>query len=436
VSTFLLIYATIFQESITQMKKLHTSIFLILFLVSCQKDDEILVPVQTINPPTIEETLTDTTVELRWADINADFYIVEYGFSGFSQNTGNTVRTENPHIVLTGLEPETTYDYYVSASFNGTLRNIVRSIRGFTTMAAPVSIVFKETLSEMRIFRGALGNLTPSPYAFIYDLNTRLYTDYASKQRLIAIPLGTSMVYAGDGLPVFPDNTVIAKTFYYNHDDRNPGLGRQLIETRVMILQNGTWEFGNYIWNEAQNEAFLDDVGGTTPISWIDNNGNTRNIAYKIPSEADCFTCHQSYGNPVVIGPKLRSMNFDINGTNQLEHLISQGYLTGLADHTSVQALPDWEDTRLTDESRVRAYFDMNCAHCHSDGGYHNENYSLDMKFDFETPFEQTGIFEHRYSIMTRILTSIEGYSMPYLGVTLPHQEALDLIVPYLETLE
>ena len=34
------------------------------------------------------------------------------------------------------------------------------------------------------------------------------------------------------------------------------------------------------------------------------------------------------------------------------------------------------------------------------------------------------------------IPSSIPGYSMPYIGVTIPHQEAIDLIIPYLETLE
>ena len=78
----------------------------------------------------------------------------------------------------------------------------------------------------------------------------------------------------------------------------------------------------------------------------------------------------------------------------------------------------------------------MNCAHCHSPGGFHNSNYSGNMDFRLETPFEESQIYENRFSIRTRFPSSIPNYSMPYIGVTIPHQEAIDLIIPYLETLE
>ena len=244
------------------------------------------------------------------------------------------------------------------------------------------------------------------------------------------------MEYDGDGLPNFPDNTVIAKTFYYNEDDGNPSLGQIIIETRVMIKINGTWEFGNYVWNDTQTEAVLDNNGSVTPISWIDAEGNTRNANYEIPSGQDCFTCHQSFGNSTLIGPKLRSMNFDIAGVNQLQTMISNGHLTNVTDVSSISALPNWEDTSLSDERRVRAYFDVNCAHCHSAGGYHTVNFFDALDVAYETSFEDSQISEQSSSILTRIQTSIEDYSMPYIGVTFPHQEALDLIVPYLESLE
>lgn len=418
------------------MKNFNLILILILLLVSCQKDDETFVPIQELPHDAVEQMLTDTSITLEWENANAPYYVVEYGTTGFNEGGGLQVRTSSTSITLTDLVPETTYDYYITAVFADRRVNIVRSIRGFTTRMAPVVTEFKQNLSEMRLFRGNLSDLTPSPYAFVYDLNTRLYTDYAEKQRIIAVPLGTSLVSNGDGLPDFPDKTVIAKTFYYNIDDRNLSLGKNLVETRVMIKTDGTWEFGNYIWNGAQTDATLDTEGMVTPISWIDMDGNTRNINYEIPSQENCFTCHQSFGNATPIGPKLRSMNFDIDGANQLASLIADGYLTGLTDESSIQALPDWSDTSVPEARRVRAYFDINCAHCHSIGGYHNENYAGNMRFDYETSFEDSHIYEQRYSIMTRIQTSIDGYSMPYLGVTTPHQEALDLIIPYLESME
>ena len=58
------------------------------------------------------------------------------------------------------------------------------------------------------------------------------------------------------------------------------------------------------------------------------------------------------------------------------------------------------------------------------------------MDLRFETSFEDYQIFEKRVSILTRFSTSIPGYSMPFIGVSMPHQEAIDMIIPYLESLE
>src|SRR5690606_4079873 len=264
----------------------------------------------------------------------------------------------------------------------------------------PVIPEFGQTLSELNLFQDPLGNLQPSIYSFEYDLSTPLYTDYALKQRIIALPPGTSMEFLDDGLPNFPNNTVIAKTFYYNLDDRDLSLGKNLIETRVMIKLNGTWEFGNYVWNEDQTEAILDNEGSATPITWIDTDGTSHDVYYKIPSLENCFTCHQSYNIATPIGPKLRCMNFHIYGSNQLQTIIANGHLTNLQDVSSVASLPNWENTDLEDETRVRAYFDMNCAHCHSAGGYHTVNFYDALNVAYETSFEESHIYDKRMSIM------------------------------------
>ena len=294
---------------------------------------------------------------------------------------------------------------------------------------------FKQHLSELNLFQGNLGDLNPSELTFEYHLNSTLYTDYALKQRIVALPTGESMIYENNGLPNFPDNTVIAKTFYYNRDDRDVSLGKNLVETRVMIKINGIWEFGDYIWNDSQTEAILNNEGGITPVTWIDTEGTVHNVAYEIPSAENCFTCHQSYGNSTLIGPKLRSMNFNVNGVNQLQKFINNGQLSNAPSVSSITTLPNWEDTSLTTETRVRAYFDMNCAHCHSQGGFHTVNYFNALDVAFETRFSDSRIYEERSSILTRMPSSVDQYSMPFLGVTSPHQEALDLILPYLESL-
>ena len=110
------------------------------------------------------------------------------------------------------------------------------------------------------------------------------------------------MNYVDDGLPEYPDHTVIAKTFYYNIDDRDETLGKTIIETRVLIKINGVWELGNYKWNDSQTEAVLDTAGATLPVSWINDSGETNTVDYEIPTSDNCFTCHNNSNIVTPIG--------------------------------------------------------------------------------------------------------------------------------------
>ncbi len=260
-----------------------------------------------------------------------------------------------------------------------------------------------------------------------------MFTDYAHKQRLIALPENTSMQFNGDGLPIFPNNTVIAKTFYYNADERDLTLGRTIIETRVLIKINGDWITGDYKWNNDQTDAVLDLNGSTVPVTWIDADGETNSTTYEIPSNADCFTCHSTFNNATPIGPKLRNLNFEVNDTNQLDDFINSQSLTGIASSSEVSSVVNWQDTSASLESRARSYFDINCAHCHVPGGYCEDQSTLNLAF--ETSMEDSQIFERRNSISDRISTYNEGFSMPFIGTTLIHNEGVDLLQAYLNTL-
>ena len=292
---------------------------------------------------------------------------------------------------------------------------------------------FKTNLSELNLFIGDLQNLELSTRAFEYETSTPLFTDYAHKQRLIALPDNTSMVFNGDGLPIFPDNTVIAKTFYYNFDERDPSLGRKIIETRVLIKINGNWESGDYVWTDDQSDAILELNGRTLPISWTDLEGNTQSTNYQIPANTDCFTCHSSYDNMTPIGPKLRSMNFVRDGINQLQNLIDSNTLIGLENTSGVTSIPNWRDETVGLDQRARAYMDINCAHCHTPGGYCYDQSTLNL--DFNTPLIETNIANRKASINVRVSDFNDGFSMPFTGTTMLHSEGVSLIQEYLDTL-
>ena len=275
------------------MKKLSTLLFLSLLLTaSCNKSDDFVVQCQAAYNMT-EANVTTSAALLQWEDLNVSAsFSVEYGLSGFMPGTGTTLSVTDPSVTLVGLDANTAYDYYVTSICSSSNTSLLSVVKTFSTLAEPVVPEFRPNLSELNLYSGNLSDLEPSVYTFEYQLNSALFTDYAHKQRLIALPAGTSMDYVDDGFPDFPDNTVISKTFYYNVDERDESLGKIIIETRVLIKINGEWELGNYKWNDAQTDAVLDTAGATLPVSWIDSEGITNDINYQIPSSTDCFTCH------------------------------------------------------------------------------------------------------------------------------------------------
>ena len=174
---------------------------------------------------------------------------------------------------MLGLTPGTSYDVNVTAlDAEGNESHQSNSLT-VETLVAP--LIFKNYLSEMGVFIGDLKSLTPAENVHLYDLNSRLFTDYAHKQRLIRMPEGEAMQYDNNSLlPIFPDNTLISKTFYYYEDESNTNSNKIIIETRVLIKTQGTWKVGEYLWNNEMNEAVYTEQGSTTPITYLNTEGS------------------------------------------------------------------------------------------------------------------------------------------------------------------
>jgi len=295
---------------------------------------------------------------------------------------------------------------------------------------------FLPTLSELRIFEGPLADLSFTATVYEYGLSTPLFADYAYKLRSFALPYNQSMAYTGEGLFGFPDNSILTETIYYLNDERDPSLGKKILETRILIKMSGAWNAGKYIWNDTQTEAFLDEGAQVVPVSWIDTSGNTRNVNYRILPNALCFLCHDINGGTTPIGIKARALNFDYQGTNQLQDFIDNGLLTAAPDVSQIAVLPDWSDDTLPLEDRARAYLDVNCAHCHQPGGSYNISYGDAFELRYETSYEDSNIFETRVAIENRMNSQIPNYFMPFLGTTVLHDEGVELINSYIDTLE
>ena len=284
-------------------------------------------------------------------------------------------------------------------------------------------------LSDYNIFKGDPQSLIPGNGFQLYELATGLFTDYAEKQRLIKLPAGTTITAVNDGLPQFPDGTILVKTFYYFNDKRDPAKGKRLIETRLLIKNNNQWVAGTYVWNQEQSEATLATNGSNTPVNWIDEKAVTRKISYRIPAARDCASCHNANNTIMPIGLKVRNLNIAVvrNGSsiNQLQYLHETGVMNDM-NPQQFSALPAWQNEKYSIQDRVRAYLDVNCAHCHSDPGSCARSA---VRFAWEMSLAATGITEKN----KRIVSLMTKGRMPRTGTTIVDSAALALIKQYFQ---
>jgi len=309
-----------------------------------------------------------------------------------------------------------------------------------------------ESLSQYALFVGDPKELQPVEGVIPYDLNSALFSDYAEKYRFIKLPPGTHATYSDDGVFALPVGTIIAKTFAFPHDARDPSQGRRLIETRILKHDTYGWVGLPYIWNKEQSDAVLDVAGDTVDVSWIQAEGRTRTSNYMIPNTNQCKGCHKAGENMVPIGLKARHLNRDFayrDGTeNQLAHWSRSGALAGAPNPAAAPRLAVWDDPKSgTLDARARAWLEINCAHCHSPEGP-ARNSGLDLlasqrnptAFGINKPPVAAGIgsgglaFDivpgqpDRSILAFRIASTHPGIMMPELGKRLVHDEGVALI--------
>lgn len=310
-------------------------------------------------------------------------------------------------------------------------------------------------LTEYHFFEGEIKNQKPVYGVIPFRPESELFTDYAQKKRFVWLPTGLKATYVNDySVLELPVGGALIKNFYYNNVQ--PSNTTKIIETRIMIRKSSGWIYANYVWNDEQTEAFLDLNGSTKQITWIDNNSVSRTINYDIPNELKCAGCHTISNTKRPIGIKPQNLNGNYNyadGTyNQLAKWKSVGILENSTPN-NINSVVNYKDTSKPLETRVRSYFDANCAHCHQPGGYAD---FFDLKLEFKETINRTNMgvcvtpnhiipgVEGRLVkpgnlaqslLYYRVTTNDPNYRMPFLGRTIIHDEGVALIAQWINSL-
>jgi uncharacterized repeat protein (TIGR03806 family) len=311
-------------------------------------------------------------------------------------------------------------------------------------------------LSMYKFFTGPMKDLKPAVGLLLYKPASELFTDYAKKSRYVWMPKNTKATFVTeDEVLELPVGAVLIKNFFYNNVA--PSNTTRIIETRLMIRKETGWIFAEYVWNDEQTDAVLQMTGSTTPITWTDENNVTRSITYKIPKESECLACHNISQVVVPIGIKPQNLNNALsypNGTaHQLTKWIEKGYLENNLPIT-ISSTIDYLDQNQSISLRMRSFVDMNCAHCHRDGGYASF-FALRFQYNKTNVLSNMGVCVspnhympgysgelvtpgdiNRSILYARVSTNDPNYRMPFIGRSIVHQEAVDLVTQWINSLQ
>ena len=168
----------------------------------------------------------------------------------------------------------------------------------------------------------------------------------------------------------FPHDTVLRRRFTTTTIRMTPARSDAL-ETQLLHRNGDDWNAYNYVWNEEQTDAILQDNLGSRPRDpLVDPRrpATTQKQTWHHASRDECLLCH-IWSASTVHGFKLDQLNRVPAGSvsNQLDRLSDLGLFAVEISKLGPAISP--EDPSASLQERARSYLHMNCAHCHRRGG-------------------------------------------------------------------
>ena len=299
-------------------------------------------------------------------------------------------------------------------------------------------------------------SITPKLPGLSYELNSELFTDHARKYRFLFIPENEKITYNELEAFTFPIGSTLVKVFSLPSDTSSED--EEVIEVRLLVRRINGWVTLVYKWIPEFSEGYF-TVAGDIIESVVSHNGVANAFDYRIPTFGQCATCHQNNANEAKITPiglKARHLNRNITYNNleinQLTLWNSLEIINNLpSDITSIDTAPNWRDSSKELQDRAKAYLDINCAHCHTEGGSGDLS-GLRMEYWRKTIDYSHGVCNESQGwrvggydiwpgrgdvshIPLRITLTSAKDRMPPIGRSLVDSEAAQLISDWIDTL-
>ena len=202
-----------------------------------------------------------------------------------------------------------------------------------------------DQLSALHLVRWTGTELEYNEGVLPYALNTPLFSDYATKDRVIWMPAGTHATWSDDSVVDFPVGTAILKTFLLSPDLTDPTAPRTIVETRLLLRGETEWHAWPYLWRADGSDADLHVRGEVFDYTFIDATGTSRTAHYLVPQRNQCVDCHETYNTS---GERaLRPLGPEpwlIHDGTLLDTLVADGRLVGAPDLATVTPAVDWDD--------------------------------------------------------------------------------------------
>lgn len=320
--------------------------------------------------------------------------------------------TENRLVARTGLEIAAFAEDAAGRMYLCAFDGHIYHLRPRDIDVKQVAAAFPKKLSETGMFASVKDNI-PAPGLIPYELNMPFWSDFAVKDRYIALPQKQSVRFHQREQWEFPVGTVFVKTFWMHRDRVNLSEPVRL-ETRLLVHSPQGWFGYTYVYDDDQTEAHLLDGSLLRPIRVKTEEGEI-DQPYYFPSRSDCFACHTK-AEGFVLGPTTRQMNHTLNyfgeTRNQLELLNDLDVFQAPVEQSpdALEAFLPWgfgnldrsgdpqhvESTLALPEGdpaeHSRAWLEVNCAVCHRPEGIAPRG--RDMRY--HTPLEKMGLVGER----------------------------------------